>query len=78
MFAVRDILIFSIVAGLLAAGALALQPWARRAGRAYAPPHRPPARLPSVHDEQHSIDVRGKERGIGLCQRRWRIENHDI
>ena len=33
MFAVRDILIFSIVAGLLAAGALALQPWARRAGR---------------------------------------------
>lgn len=33
MFAVRDILIFSIVAGLLAAGALALWPWARHDGR---------------------------------------------
>lgn len=33
MFAVGDILIFSIVAGLLAAGALALWPWARRTGR---------------------------------------------
>ena len=33
MFAVRDILIFSVVAGLLAAGVLALWPWARRDGR---------------------------------------------
>jgi hypothetical protein len=33
MFAVRDILIFSAIAGLLAAGALALWPWARRDGR---------------------------------------------
>ncbi len=33
MFAVRDILIFSIVAGLLAATVLALWPWARRDGR---------------------------------------------
>jgi hypothetical protein len=34
VFAVRDIVPFAIVAGLLAAGALALWPWARRGRRA--------------------------------------------
>ena len=33
MFAVRDILIFAVVAGVLAAGALALWPWSRRPSR---------------------------------------------
>jgi hypothetical protein len=33
MFAVRDIVLFAIVAGLLAAGFLAAWPWARRRGR---------------------------------------------
>jgi hypothetical protein len=32
MFAVQDILIFSLIAGLLATGVLALWPWARRDG----------------------------------------------
>jgi len=33
MFAVRDILIFAVVAGLVAAAFLAAWPWARRRGR---------------------------------------------
>lgn len=33
MFAVRDILVFGVIAGLLAGAALAIWPWARRDGR---------------------------------------------
>lgn len=33
MFAIRDIFVFAIVAGALAAGALAVWPWARAHGR---------------------------------------------
>ena len=33
MFAVRDIIIFAVLAGLLAAGALAALPWSRRPSR---------------------------------------------
>ena len=33
MFAVRDIILFAVVAGLLSAVALAIWPWSRRWGR---------------------------------------------